>query len=257
MALKQNPSLNVFTQDSGSSDIVESSVHHKIEVVVIAARFGEEPLGGLEILRKIRLLRPKVRGVVLLDSIKPEIILAAFRAGARGLFSRDSSLETLSDCVRKVHRGEVCASSEQMAIALEALTASPMLRAADSNGLSLLSKRELDVVMSLAEGLTNREIAARLGLSQHTIKNYLFQSIRQAGCFQPNRAALSDHEQGQGKDRSLNSDEGEPPRRHFRLVRRLPSWECRALKSCLQTCLRRGKRSRRDPSVRLQMVFDL
>jgi len=39
--------------------------------------------------------------------------------------------------------------------------------------LNLLSKRELEVVRGLCEGLTNREIAERLGLSQHTIKNYL------------------------------------------------------------------------------------
>ena len=50
-----------------------------------------------------------------------------------------------------------------------------------ANGLSLLSKREMDVVRSLAEGLTNREIAQRLGLSQHTIKNYLFRVYDKLG----------------------------------------------------------------------------
>ena len=56
-----------------------------------------------------------------------------------------------------------------------------MVRAVDANGLSLLSKREMDVVRSLAEGLTNREIAERLGLSQHTIKNYLFRVYDKLG----------------------------------------------------------------------------
>jgi DNA-binding CsgD family transcriptional regulator len=56
-----------------------------------------------------------------------------------------------------------------------------VVRAVDSNGLSLLSKREMDVVRSLAEGLTNREIAERLGLSQHTIKNYLFRVYDKLG----------------------------------------------------------------------------
>src|SRR6202163_972780 len=68
-----------------------------------------------------------------------------------------------------------------MSFAVEALASSPVLRAVDANGLSLLSKREMDVVRSLAEGLTNREIAERLGLSQHTIKNYLFRVYDKLG----------------------------------------------------------------------------
>jgi DNA-binding NarL/FixJ family response regulator len=180
-ALRCNPILEVFSPASDSIDIVETAVYHKVDVAVIGSRLAEAPLGGVEALRKIRVLRPKVRGVILLDSSKPEMVLGAFRAGARGLFSRDAALETLSECVRRVHAGEVWANSEQMAIALEALAASPTLCAVDSNGLSLLSKRELDVVFSLAEGLSNREIAARLGLSQHTIKNYLFKVFDKLG----------------------------------------------------------------------------
>jgi two-component system nitrate/nitrite response regulator NarL len=180
-ALRCSPALEVFSPASDSTDIVETAVNQRVDIAVIASRLAEEPLGGVQALRKIRLLRPKVRGVILLDSSKPETILDAFRAGAKGVFSREASLETLSECVLRVHAGEVWANSEQIAIALDALTGSPTLRAIDSNGLSLLSKRELDVVSSLAEGLSNREIAARLGLSQHTIKNYLFRVFDKLG----------------------------------------------------------------------------
>src|ERR1700681_203759 len=68
-----------------------------------------------------------------------------------------------------------------MSFAVEALASSPVLRAVDGKGLSLLSKREMDVVRSLAEGLTNREIAERMGLSPHTVKNYLFRVFDKLG----------------------------------------------------------------------------
>jgi DNA-binding CsgD family transcriptional regulator len=58
--------------------------------------------------------------------------------------------------------------------AVEALASSPKIRAVDAHGLNLLSKRELEAIRGLSEGLTNREIAERLGMSEHTVKNYLF-----------------------------------------------------------------------------------
>jgi len=117
----------------------------------------------------------------LLDSSKREVIVDAFRSGAKGVFSRHESLETLCKCVRCVHEGQVWADSRQMSYAVEALASSPTVRAVDANGLSLLSKRELEVVHCLTEGMTNKEIAERLGLSQHTIKNYLFRVFDKLG----------------------------------------------------------------------------
>ncbi len=180
-ALRRDPLLEPFIPAPHSTEIVEAAVARHIDVAVISSRLDEDALGGLAAMQKIRELCPKVRFVILLDSTRPETILASFRAGARGLFSRDASVESLSECVRKVHAGEIWASSEQMTIALEALVSSPPGRAVNVDGLNLLSERELEVVSSLAEGLSNREIAARLGLSQHTIKNYLFRVFDKLG----------------------------------------------------------------------------
>lgn len=180
-ALRRDRQLEVVTPLAHSRDLVETVRVHKVGVVVLSSNLDDEPLRGFELLRQLRASDPSILAIMLLDSSKREAILQAFRAGARGIFSRHDSVETLSKCIRSVHEGQIWANSQQMSFAVEALASSPIVRAVDANGLSLLSTREMDVVRSLAEGLTNREIAERLGLSQHTIKNYLFRVYDKLG----------------------------------------------------------------------------
>lgn len=118
---------------------------------------------------------------MLLDSSKHEMILEAFRAGARGVFCKQESAEILSKCVRRVHEGQIWANSEQMAALVQALASSHHVRAVDARGTNLLSKREMEIVRMVAEGMTNREIAGRLGLSPHTVKNCLFRVFDKLG----------------------------------------------------------------------------
>jgi DNA-binding CsgD family transcriptional regulator len=64
---------------------------------------------------------------------------------------------------------------------LEALGEALPLRVIDARGTELLSRREQEVVRCVAEGLSNREIAQRLGLTEHTVKNYLFRIFDKLG----------------------------------------------------------------------------
>jgi len=180
-ALARDPRLNTLPAPESDPELIRTAAAHSIDVAIIGCCLEEQPLRGLEVLRNLRAVQPSVQSVMLLDSSRRELVLEAFRAGAKGVLGRQESIETLANCVRQVHCGQAWAGPQEMAYALEALASTPNVRAVSANGLNLLSKRELDVVRSLAEGLTNREIAARLGLSQHTIKNYLFRVFDKLG----------------------------------------------------------------------------
>ena len=180
-ALRRDAALDVVLWDFDPSTLLKTVQSQHVNILAISCGLDGQPTHGLEVLRQMRSACPEVRCVVLLDSQKPEIILEAFRSGARGVFSRDSSVEMFVKCIRSLHQGQVWAGSQDIALVLEALASTPKLRAVGANGLDILSKREMEVVRCLVQGLTNREIADRMGLSQHTVKNYLFRVFDKLG----------------------------------------------------------------------------
>jgi DNA-binding NarL/FixJ family response regulator len=180
-ALGKDRRIKVVCTAANSIDIVHGVRQHRPDVLLISVSLDEQPEGGLEVLVQLRSSGWTTKAVVLLDSSKPEKIVQAFRAGARGVFSRNDPVKTLLKCICVVHAGQVWANSEQLGFALDALASAPATGAVDFRDLSLLSEREQDVVRSLSEGLTNREIAAHLNLSQHTVKNYIFRIFDKLG----------------------------------------------------------------------------
>jgi DNA-binding NarL/FixJ family response regulator len=180
-ALKSDADFEVVPFDSEPRRLVAVVTALDTDVLVISSTLDEQSSLGFEIVRQVRAVTPNVRAVVLMDSLNDEMILNAFRAGARGIFGKSQPVEVLCKCVRCVHQGQIWADTRELSLAVEALANSPAVRKVNARGLSLLSKREVEVVRWLAEGLSNRDIAQRLELSQHTVKNHLFRIFEKLG----------------------------------------------------------------------------
>lgn len=120
--------------------------------------------------------------VALLDESDPEIVVAAFRAGAKGVFSRtQSDIRLLAKCLRRVTEGQVWVDSKQMLYLLNALTNNSDGHKPGQCPPPKLTRREESVVRLVVQGMVNREIAEKLRLSEHTIKNYLFRIFDKLG----------------------------------------------------------------------------
>ena len=180
-ALRNDRGLQVVAETSNSEELLEAITRVPIDVVVISHNLDDQPGHGIRVLREMRALRPQIKGVILLDSSKPQDVLECFRAGAKGIFSKQERLESLCKCIRSVHEGQIWARSVDLDQALEALANSPRVHATNHKGIDLLSERERQVIQHLAGGMTNREIAQALDLSPHTIKNYLFRIFDKLG----------------------------------------------------------------------------
>jgi two-component system nitrate/nitrite response regulator NarL len=151
------------------------------DIAIISAQLQEGALEGYRVLREIRSLGLRTRAILLLNSREPEQVIDAFRCGARGVVFRDEPIETLGKSIHAVNHGQVWASSESMRGLLEALGQTMPIRFRDTRGIQRLSKREADVVRLVAEGLTNKDISLQLGLSEHTVRNYLFHVFDKLG----------------------------------------------------------------------------
>jgi two-component system nitrate/nitrite response regulator NarL len=173
--------IGVIASAVASSDALGLLKQHEPDVAVISAELQDGPLEGYRVLREVQLLQSRTRTIMLLDSREREPIIDAFRCGARGVVLRDEPLEALAKSIHAVHRGQVWANSQQLSYLLDALGQISPIRLNGIRNMNLLSKREVDVVCLVADGMTNREISAKLRLSEHTIRNYLFRIFDKIG----------------------------------------------------------------------------
>jgi len=179
-ALARNAQFQVIEGPSSESEILPLVKLERPNVALICSKLGENSQAAFDLVRHIRAEQPGTRVVILLDNSEPAAVVEAFRAGAHGIFCRTQPLRLLAKCIECVHSGQVWANSNELHFLLEAL-AQPNQANFTNLADSPLSAREADVVRCVAEGLTNREIARRLKLTEHTVKNYLFRIFDKLG----------------------------------------------------------------------------
>ncbi len=151
-------------------------------ILLLSIRSQDSIAGGLELLRAVRARHLGTRSIVLMDATDLELVSQLFQAGARGIFERSEyDPVRLSRCIACVAAGQVWANSEQLCFVLDAFVETAPVNILNAKGEELLTPREKDVVRLVADGFGNREVAQQLGLSAHTVKNYLFNIFDKLG----------------------------------------------------------------------------
>ena len=164
-----------------SSGVVRRATESCIDVSLISADLEDGALVGLKALRELHLSRVAGCAVILFDTLEDELAVHAFCSGAKGVLSRAEPFDRLRKCLLSVHKGQVWANSRQLQMILEVVTNAAPPRIVNSRGLSLLTKRETQLVQLIAEATPTKEITSRLGISEHTLSNYLFRIYNKVG----------------------------------------------------------------------------
>jgi len=151
--------------------------HARFDVGLIAIQSDGEMDAGF--IRRIHRLCPALPIVVFLESRDRALIVNTLAAGAQGILCRADSFETLCECIRCVRDGQVWASALELGYVLDALFENAPT--APFPGARHLSGREDEIARLVAAGNSNAQISAALGLSHHTVKNYLFRIFEKLG----------------------------------------------------------------------------
>ncbi len=174
-----------------ASDGIEAvALAKKLEPDVVLIDINMPRLRGAEAAKEIRKSCPNV-AIIMLSAFDYEAyIVASLQSGARGYLLKSTSLEKLTSSIRLVHRGESVLDIKATDKLVRRLQ--PQTEESNNKGTQFqrLYKRELQVLELAARGMSNKEIASELAISERTVQTHLVNIFKKLGATSRTQAVL-------------------------------------------------------------------
>lgn len=176
------PDMTVVAEAADGAQAVELFHQHRPDIVIMDLRLPG--LSGVEAIAAIRRDFPAARVIVLTTFEGDEDIFRALQAGARGYLLKDMFGDELMDAIRAVHAGKT------------RIPAPVAQRLAERMGGPSLTGRELEVLRSIVDGKSNKEIGAALFISEATVKTHINSILSKLGVSDRTQAATTALQRG-------------------------------------------------------------
>ena len=177
MILDAQTDIEVVGYASDGSEVVAQARETMPDVVLMDVRMPGTD--GIEATRRLRAAGFERLGILMLTTFDiDEYVYEALRAGASGFLLKDVPRATLIDGVRTVAAGESLLAPAITRKLIERFVSGPLVTDERPAEMALLSGREQDVLMRIARGRSNAEIAAELFLSEATVKTHVAAVLR-------------------------------------------------------------------------------
>ena len=160
--LSTEPEVEIVAEVGNGVELVDLLKEgHEVDIVLLDLRMPD--MTGFDVLEALPDVAPDVRAVILSMHDEPAFVRRAFELGARGYLLKNTDRSELVDALRRVQQGRQYVNGD----------AGTALIPNDSAAGTSLAPREIEVLRLIADGLENKQVARRLGLSEATVKSYL------------------------------------------------------------------------------------
>ena len=183
--LRQTAEIQVVGEADSVADAIEKARTLAPDVILMDARLPDG--SGIDACREILSTDPGVRVLFFSAYSDDQTVLMTLVAGAQGHVSKDAELSTLVEAIRTVASGGTVIEPRMKADVLALLQRAP--KAAPGSPAEDLSPQETRVMALVVLGKTNKEIATALGLSESTVKNYIYNAFQKLGIGRRSQAA--------------------------------------------------------------------
>jgi DNA-binding NarL/FixJ family response regulator len=171
MLLRLLPDVDVVGSAADGNEAVDLASRLRPDVVLMD--LGMPNCDGVEATRRVREQTPAVQVIVLTTYADDRSVVAALRAGARGFLTKDAGADQLGEALAAVARGEAALDPAVQRHVVAAVAGADPAAEAGQELPDGLTPREAEVVALIAEGLANPEIAARLFITEATVKSHI------------------------------------------------------------------------------------
>ena len=172
--LNAQDDIEVVTTANTGSEAVTAALSHRTDVAILDIRMPG--MDGIAAAQAILSRVPECRIIMLTTFNEEELVAQSIAAGAHGFLLKDADPEVLAGAVRDVAKGESVLASQVTGPVLEAYRTAltrGQLSAQERQGLSLVTRREMEVLSLIARGATNSEIAAEMVIAETTVKTHV------------------------------------------------------------------------------------
>ena len=173
MLIESRPGIIVVGEAGNGAEALAVVARTQPDIIVLDLDLGGE--SGLDCFPELRTAASTARVLVLTGVRDPELHRRAVRLGSMGLVLKEKAADVLLQAIEKVHAGEVWLEPAMIASVLGEMTGTRASQLLDPEAAKIasLTEREREVVTLISQGLRNKQIAERLGISETTVRHHL------------------------------------------------------------------------------------